>query len=237
MTRKLPHLVIALFLAIAALVTIPATATAVADKDCGDFATQAAAQKFFINNGGSKNNDPHALDADGDGVACESNPCPCSTNQGGGGGGDNGGTQPEPQPVTKRQKAKIIRVIDGDTVQVKLTAVQKRARVRLIGIDTPEVFGGKECGGPAASKSAKKILPKGTRVLLVSDPTQDLKDRYGRLLRYVMKGSTDVNRLQVKRGHAEVYVYGGKPFKRVKKYRASQAAAKKADLGMWGACK
>lgn len=43
------------------------------DKDCPDFATQAEAQSFFLSNGGPAS-DPHRLDADNDGVACENNP-------------------------------------------------------------------------------------------------------------------------------------------------------------------
>jgi hypothetical protein len=46
-----------------------------ADKDCADFKTQKKAQKFFKKHKPKK--DPHGLDADNDGVACESNPCPC----------------------------------------------------------------------------------------------------------------------------------------------------------------
>lgn len=226
---------VALLLALAALTTVP-TAAVAADKDCGDFASQAGAQKFYLDAGGPQQ-DPHQLDADGDGVACESNPCPCSEAQSSSGSGDaKAEPQPEEQPTTIRQKAKVIKVLDGDTVDVKLTRNGKRARVRLIGIDTPEVYGGTECGGPAASRAAKKMLPRGTRVLLVSDPSQDEKDRYGRLLRYVMKKSVDVNRVQVKRGHARVYVYGGKPFKRVTRYRSAQASAKKDELGFWGSC-
>jgi endonuclease YncB( thermonuclease family) len=112
-----------------------------------------------------------------------------------------------------------------------------KVRVRLVGIDTPEVYGGKECGGEAASRAAKKLLPKGTPVLLVSDPTQDLRDRYGRLLRYVMKQGTDVNRLQVNRGHATVYVYAHHPFQRTKSYRHAQAHAKRLDAGIWKSCR
>ena len=43
------------------------------DKDCSDFATHAKAQAFFISQGGPTN-DPHKLDSDGDGLACESLP-------------------------------------------------------------------------------------------------------------------------------------------------------------------
>jgi hypothetical protein len=54
----------------------PAPSASAADKDCSDFATQKAAQIFFLKNGGPSR-DPHRLDAEGDGIACESNPCAC----------------------------------------------------------------------------------------------------------------------------------------------------------------
>ena len=224
------HVVVALVVTAALLATAP-TAAAVADKDCSDFDTQAKAQNFFVDHGGPQN-DPHQLDADGDGIACESNPCPCSNNTGGGGGGN--GDEADKTTI-KRQKAKVIRVVDGDTVKVNLKPGPK-VMVRLIGIDTPEVFGGVQCGGEAASKKTKRILPRGTIVRLVSDPTQDLKDRYERLLRYVSKRTLDVNRRLVRSGNARVYVYDNKPFRRVKSYRIARSHAKKHELGIWGSC-
>lgn len=46
------------------------------DRDCADFPTQRAAQIFFLEQGGP-GRDPHHLDGNRDGVACEGNPCPC----------------------------------------------------------------------------------------------------------------------------------------------------------------
>jgi endonuclease YncB( thermonuclease family) len=230
MTRRptgLVALLASLFVGLALLALPTNPANAIIDRDCGDFDTQAAAQNFFLDHGGPQN-DPHRLDADGDGIVCESNPCPCSTSLGGSGGGGGGA-------AVVKQRGKIIRVVDGDTVDVNLRNGPNR-RVRLIGIDTPEVYGGTECGGEAASRSARQMLPRGTRVLLVSDPTQDLRDRYDRLLRYVMKSKVDVNRRQVLRGHARVYVYNNNPFKRVGSYRDAQRYAKNHDLGIWGSC-
>ena len=43
------------------------------DRDCGDFRSQSEAQRFFEQAGGPSQ-DPHRLDGDGDGVACESLP-------------------------------------------------------------------------------------------------------------------------------------------------------------------
>lgn len=213
--RFIPML-IALAVALTGLLGFTTTTARAADKDCGDFNTQKAAQTFYINHGGPQK-DPHGLDAEGDGVACEGNPCPCSSNQGGGGGGgDDGGGGNEPE--AKRDAARIIRVIDGDTAEVMITG-GRRADVRFIGIDTPEVFGGEECGGPEASAALKKRLPKGTRVMLISDPSQDNKDRYDRLLRYVEKKGQDQAQGMI--AARKVYVYGGDPFKRVT-YRSAQ---------------
>ncbi|GAB2745605.1 thermonuclease family protein [Nocardioides pakistanensis] len=229
------------FTAALAAVALTGTVTAVAvpahavgDKDCSDFGSQKAAQLFFISNGGPFS-DPHRLDADGDGVVCESLPGPYYF-------GTSAPTapkpapKPEPKPDVLKQYARVIKVTDGDTIRVRL-AGGARKNVRLIGIDTPEVHGGTECGGPQASRSLKQLLPLRTRVLLVSDPTQDRVDRYGRLLRYVMKNGKDINRAQVFRGWAEVYVYAGKPFLRTVGYRLSERKAKAWPRGIWKSCR
>lgn len=44
---------------------------AAADKDCSDFSSWRQAQRFYKNHGGPRH-DPHRLDADRDGIACES---------------------------------------------------------------------------------------------------------------------------------------------------------------------
>jgi endonuclease YncB( thermonuclease family) len=210
------------------LVGLTATPSYAADRDCGDFATQAAAQSFFLDAGGPRN-DPHNLDADSDGVVCESNPCPCSTSQGGGGGQGSADL-----PRVLRQPARVERVVDGDTVVVRLDRSRRLADIRLVGIDTPELSTG--CAGEAAKRIAERMLPRGTRVVLVSDSTQDLADRYGRLLRYVMKGNTDINKRLVKRGYAAVYVYDNTPFQRTRAYRAAAAHARSHQAGLWAGC-
>jgi endonuclease YncB( thermonuclease family) len=76
----------------------------------------------------------------------------------------------------------IDHVSDGDTV-----VLRNGQRVRLVQIDTPEVFFGRECYGRAASLRTKTLLPPGTRVRLFPEPTIDRVDQYGRLLRYVIR--------------------------------------------------
>lgn len=128
----------------------------------------------------------------------------------------------------------MIRVVDGDTVEVRLNG--ETEDVRLVGIDTPEVFGSEECGGQEASASARDLLPEGSKVRLISDPTQDNRDRFDRLLRYVERNGEDVNRAQIARGWADVYVFGSNPFRRVKPYRSARKDAKRNDHGVWSQC-
>lgn len=204
---------------------------AVKDLDCGDFGSQASAQDYFLSIGGPSS-DPDNLDADGDGIACESLPCPCSSGAGGGGGGGGTTTPPPSAPTALRTPARIISVIDGDTVLVRAGGVKRR--VRLIGVAAP-ALSPRQCGGPAATSSARRMLPRGTRVTLVSDPTQPRKDGSGRLLRYVIKGSSDIGYVQILRGWAKVQATR-KPFKRATRYRNAQASAQAAPRGIWRAC-
>ena len=204
------------------------------DFDCSDFATQAEAQEHLLLG------DPYNLDGDGDGIACESLPCPCST-AGGGGGGSAPPVAPEaPLPVSsaERLRATVVRAVDGDTLDVRLAATGEQVDVRLLGIDTPEVHGPwtpNECGGRQASRSMHR-LADGRQVTLVTDPTQDRIDRYGRLLAYAIRGRLDLNRVQVRRGWASVYVYAGVPFQRRRAYRAAAAAARSHHRGVWRRC-
>ena len=85
-------------------------------------------------------------------------------------------------------------------------------RVRLVQIDTPEVYFGTECYGRQASATTKRLLPEGTRVRLLPEPATDRIDDFGRLLRYVVRAQDGVNvnvRL-VALGAAAPYFYEGR---------------------------
>ena len=75
LSSRLP-LLAASALALVVLLMTWAPVASASDRDCADFPSQRAAQFFFLKHGGPRN-DPHRLDADDDGVACEDNPCPC----------------------------------------------------------------------------------------------------------------------------------------------------------------
>ena len=77
--------------------------------------------------------------------------------------------------------ATVLRVVDGDTVDV-VDDSRGRLRIRLIGVDSPEVHKpgyGIGCWGPEASEFARSALT-GQRVAIFTDPSQDTHDRYGR---------------------------------------------------------
>ena len=63
---------------------------------------------------------------------------------------------------------RIDHVADGDTVDLT-----NGARVRLVQIDTPEVYFGVECYGRQASAITKRLLPAGKRVQLAVEPVAD----------------------------------------------------------------
>ena len=82
--------------------------------------------------------------------------------------------------------ATVARVIDGDTIVVRIAGSEEH--VRLLGIDTPETHKQDtpvECFGPEASDRMNALLPAGTTVRLVRDV--EARDRYGRLLAYVYR--------------------------------------------------
>jgi endonuclease YncB( thermonuclease family) len=221
------------FLAAAAVVSLLPGPAAAGDRDCSDFPNQAAAQRFFIEQGGPES-DPHQLDniGPGDGVACESLPCPCSREQ--------GRAPSKHKPRAKRIPATVLGHVDGDTIKVRERGKSKRRHtVRLIGIDTPETKRpgvSVECGGPEASESMAGLAPIRAKVLLVTDPSQQTRDRYGRLLAYVQRKGRDVGRAQISRGWATTYVYASKPFSRVDTYRRAEEQAARADRGVHEMC-
>jgi endonuclease YncB( thermonuclease family) len=115
--------------------------------------------------------------------------------------------------------ARIVRVVDGDTIVVRNG--ERRVIVRLLGVDTPETHGGPaECGGIAASHHLARIIPTGTRVRLVADPRSgDTRDRYGRMLAHVDAPRGDIGERQLRAGLAHVYRYRGRRFSRLDRYR------------------
>src|SRR4051794_4985030 len=131
------------------------------------------------------------------------------------------------------QVARIDHVADGDTVD--LTNGQ---RVRLVQVDTPEVYNQPECYGEQASALTKRLLPPGTLVRLLPEPRTDSVDQYGRLLRYVVRISDNLNvNVQLVRvGAAAPYFYDGRRGSYAPLLDGLARAARGQHLGLWGRC-
>lgn len=132
----------------------------------------------------------------------------------------------------------VVKVVDGDTIDVKLDG--QTERIRLLGINTPEVVDSRkpvECFGREASDKAHELLD-GREVELEADATQTDRDRYNRLLRYVrIKEGLFYNLEIIKLGYAYEYTYD-LPYKHQADFKAAQQNAQTQKIGLWadGAC-
>jgi micrococcal nuclease len=126
--------------------------------------------------------------------------------------------------------ARVARVIDGDTI-----VLTDGAHVRLLQIDTPEP-GTAECYSRAAGRDLRRMLPVGSVVTLETDPALDRVDRYGRLLRYVYRGTSNLNLALVRDGSATVWFFDGDQGRYASALLAAARTAREARRGLWGAC-
>jgi micrococcal nuclease len=124
-------------------------------------------------------------------------------------------------------------VVDGDTLRLR-----NGAYVRLVQIDAPETYHEHECYGERATRALQHLLPPGTRIRLLADPRLDTVDRYGRLLRYVVRArdGLNVNVDLVREGAAAPYFYGGARGRFASLLQALALRARAAHRGLWGAC-
>ncbi len=150
-----------------------------------------------------------------------------------------------PQPANLPQ-ARVVRVIDGDTIQVRLSNARTE-RVRLIGIDTPEVYeseklerDSRESGrsreeiqalGRLASEFTKRYLDGENVGLELDAQTRDL---YGRLLAYVwLPDGTLFNMVIMREGYAQILTIPPN-VKYADLFLACQREAREKMRGLWG---
>jgi micrococcal nuclease len=132
-------------------------------------------------------------------------------------------------------RAQVLRVVDGDTIRVRLDG--RTERVRYIGVDTPEsVKPGTavQCFAKRAA-AANAALVTGRSVRLVGDVEQ--RDRYGRLLAYVYRepDGAFVNARLVRDGYARTLTIAPN-VAHARQLSQLARAARESGRGLWAAC-
>lgn len=129
--------------------------------------------------------------------------------------------------------AKVVKVIDGDTVKIQLPNGNVET-VRLLLIDTPETVHptkGIQPFGPEASQFSKKLMPANSEVEVELGIGE--RDKYGRLLAYFYVDGKMVNKMLLEKGLARVaYVYAPNT-KYLNEFEAIQKKAQQKEIGIW----
>lgn len=138
--------------------------------------------------------------------------------------------------VNSQQFYLVTRVVDGDTFDVLINGTVER--VRSIGMDTPETVDPRkpvQCFGKEASKKAAELLLN-KKVRLDADPTQDNRDKYDRLLRYVHReDDLFFNKWMIEHGYAHEYTYII-PYTYQDDFMEAQKVAREQKNGFWSSC-
>ena len=136
-------------------------------------------------------------------------------------------------PTKNEELFLVTKIIDGDTLMIKIN--DKETAIRLIGIDTPETKDPRktvQCFGKEATEKAIELM-ENKKVRLESDETQDDKDKYGRLLRYVyLNDGTLVNKKLIEDGFGFEYTYKI-PYKFQFEFKEAQKLAEEKKMGLW----
>jgi micrococcal nuclease len=138
-----------------------------------------------------------------------------------------------PPPGT-RPSYRCVRVVDGDTIILKLP--EGRRSCRLIGVDTPEtVHPNKavEWYGREASAFLKKLV-EGKDVRIANNGPRPTFDKYHRRLVYVYLDGPPtvfVNREILARGYGRLFE--SQRFIYKNEFRLAQERARRAGLGLW----
>ena len=125
---------------------------------------------------------------------------------------------------------KVIKVYDGDTV-----TMADGLKIRLLQIDAPEL-GERECYADKSKATLISLLSKKGTIKLKADPVSASYDRYGRALRYIFVGNTNVNLEMVKLGAAAPYFFQGEKGKYSAAMLKAAENAKLYKVGLWKDC-
>ena len=127
-----------------------------------------------------------------------------------------------PAPVGATEDCTVRSVQDGDTVTLACAAQERR--VRLWGIDAPELGQG-DWGRLACSGLTARLRKENVRLEVLDT------DQYGRTVGRIWLGKTDIGLEQVHAGRAAVY----REFNNSSEYTTAEAEARRAGRGIWEA--
>ena len=146
-------------------------------------------------------------------------------------------TEPTAAPATYRD-ATVTNVVNGEVVEVSLPG--GATRVRLIGIDAPEVVGPGElfqCYGAEATSRAVELLA-GQAVRLELDESQGERDAAGNLLAYAwLRDGSMYNARMIAEGFA-LERSGAAAYRYQGQFKNAEQQARSQQLGLWhpGSC-
>lgn len=134
------------------------------------------------------------------------------------------------------RSARVLRVIDGDTTELLDLKSRVVFKARHIGYNSPETkhpARGVECYGPEASAALKNLID-GKIVAYALDPLSEKKDKYNRDLVHLRFDGEILGLYMIRRGLAFAYRRFQNSYK--EELLQTEAAAKAANIGLWGAC-
>ncbi len=129
-----------------------------------------------------------------------------------------------------REKVQVTFVYDGDTIQL-----EGKRKVRLIGLDAPEInYGSKppDCFAEEAKNIIVQLL-NGQTIELETD--KEDKDIYGRQLRYIYLDDIFINDFLIRQGYdREMTIPPDTKFSL--QFKEAEKEAKAENRGLWGKC-
>ena len=103
------------------------------------------------------------------------------------------------------ENVEVLKIVDGDTIDVSIDLgfdLWKKARLRLYGINAPEVKGETEKQGVASTEYLKTLIPVGSFIKIECLG----QDKYGRWLAILHKENIIINEHLIEKGYAEKYI-------------------------------
>lgn len=134
----------------------------------------------------------------------------------------------------QRIEIKLDSCVDGDTAWFIIN--NKREKVRILGVDTPESTNYIEEYGIEASEYTCNVLKDAKHIYLEYDINSDGYDKYDRVLGWVFVDNNNLSELLLSKGYAQVdYIYGN--YQYIDELCEVQKEAYSNGIGIWNSNK